>query len=116
MTSTWQVRLTQLAEQDFIQIIEWTQEHFGQDQAIRYSQVISDALACLFEGPKVLGSKLRPELLPNIYTLHVARQGHKGRHFVVFQTNADHTIDVLRLLHDSMDLARHLPAANDEVL
>jgi plasmid stabilization system protein ParE len=43
MTSTWQVRLTQLAEQDFIQIIEWTQEHF--DQAIRYSQVISDALA-----------------------------------------------------------------------
>jgi hypothetical protein len=26
----------------------------------------------------------------------------------------DESIDVLRLLHDSMDVARHIPAANDQ--
>ncbi|NBU77128.1 MAG: type II toxin-antitoxin system RelE/ParE family toxin, partial [Planctomycetes bacterium] len=44
--------------------------------------------------------------------LHVARQGRAGRHFVVFRA-AGSDIDVLRLLHESMDLPRHLPAAND---
>jgi toxin ParE1/3/4 len=36
--------------------------------------------------------------------------GRKGRHFVVFRMPDGQTIDVIRLLHDSMDLAKHLPA------
>jgi len=46
-----------------------------------------------------------------MYTLHVARHGRRGRHFVVFRVGreSDHgVIEVLRLLHDSMDLQRHL--------
>jgi hypothetical protein len=36
--------------------------------------------------------------------LHIARQGRKGRHFVVFrETQGQYSID----------LARHIPAAND---
>ena len=40
-----------------------------------------------------------------------SRNGRKGRHFVLFRINkikAHNVIDVLRLLHDSMDLERHL--------
>lgn len=114
MTANWQVRLTLQAEQDFVQVIEWTQTQFGPDQAIKYSELITNALAALYEGPEVLGSKHRPDILPNIYTLHIARYGQKGRHFVVFKPNSDSTIDVLRILHDSMDLVRHLSAANDD--
>ena len=36
-----------------------------------------------------------------------ARHGRKGRHFVVFRSSAPYQIEVLRLLHDSMDLACH---------
>lgn len=44
--------------------------------------------------------------------LHVARNGRKGRHFIMFRVEdieEENQIDVLRLLHDSMDLERHLP-------
>jgi toxin ParE1/3/4 len=44
----------------------------------------------------------------------VARQGRKGRHFVIFKEAEGHAIDVLRLLHDSTELARHTPLANDQ--
>jgi toxin ParE1/3/4 len=43
--------------------------------------------------------------------LHVARQGRSGRHFVVFRvgdSGGQNAIDVLRILHDSMDVKRHL--------
>lgn len=47
-----------------------------------------------------------------MYTLHVARQGRKGRHFMVFRVGRKpgrEVIEGLRLLHDSMDLQQHLP-------
>ena len=45
-------------------------------------------------------------------SLHVARMGRKGSHFVVFRVATENTIDVLRVLHESMDLTRHLPPDN----
>lgn len=65
------------------------------------------------DGPKILGSKQRDEIEAGIKTLHVTRLGRKGRHFVIFRVTGERTIDVLRVLHDSADLPRHLPAAND---
>ena len=50
-------------------------------------------------------------------TLHVARGGRKGRHFVLYRVNTQgptQVIDVLRLLHDSMDLSRHIERDDDE--
>jgi toxin ParE1/3/4 len=41
--------------------------------------------------------------------MHVAWQGKKGRHFVMFRVAPERVIEVLRLLHDSMDLSRHWP-------
>jgi plasmid stabilization system protein ParE len=46
------------------------------------------------------------KFLPVASTLPVSRQGKRGRHFVVFRQTEDLCIDVLRLLHDAMDLAR----------
>ena len=46
--------------------------------------------------------------------LHVARQGRRGRHFVMFRVARapdGNVIEVLRLLHDVLDLQRHLPPA-----
>ena len=58
-------------------------------------------------GPKPIGSKPREDIGPNIRSLHVQRKGNKGRHLLVFKEARNQTIQVLRLLHDSMDLARH---------
>ncbi len=113
MSSEWTVRLGRQAEQDFVEILRWTKKSFGKVQARAYSETISLAIQALQDGPEIVGSRLRDEIEPGIRTLHVARSGRKGRHLVVFRVGCDQTIDVLRLLHDSMDLPRNLSAAND---
>lgn len=113
MNKVWKIRLGRRAEQDYQEILSWTTKSFGKAQAKTYSETISQAIQALRDGPDVLGSKLRDEIELGIRTLHVARLGRKGRHLVVFRVGGDRAIDVLRLLHDSMDLPRHLPAAND---
>ena len=114
MSLAWQVRLASQAEQDLFDIILWTAENFGTKQAEHYAETIALAIEALHHGPEILGSKVRDEIGMGIRTLHVARQGRKGRHFVAFSVSEGHTINVLRLLHDSMDLAIHLPEDQNE--
>ena len=113
MSRSWRVRIAQQAELDLFEIFKWTTENFGVRQAEYYAETVSLAVEALHDGPEILGSKPRDEIAPGIRTLHVARHGRKGRHFVVFRVADQDVLDVLRLLHDSMDLARHLPAIND---
>ena len=114
MSLAWQVRLASQAEQDLFDIILWTAENFGTKQAEHDAATIALAIEALHDGPDILGSKVRDEIGMGIRTLHVARQGRKGRHFVAFSVSEGHIINILRLLHDSMDLAIHLPEDQNE--
>ncbi len=113
MSKVWKIRLGRQVELDYAEILSWTTKHFGKVQAQIYSETISQAIQALTDGPEILGSKRRDEIGSGIMTLHVSRLGRKGRHIVVFRVDRAQTIDVLRLLHESMDLPRHLPKAND---
>jgi toxin ParE1/3/4 len=113
MKRVWTVRLGQQAEQDYVEILQWTTKTFGERQASTYAETMALAIVALEGGPDILGAKAREDIQVGIRTLHVARQGRAGRHIVVFRADGS-DIDVLRLLHDSMDLPRHLPAANDQ--
>jgi len=105
----WSVRDTSAANADFKGIKRWTSHHFGATQAATYAQTIIESLQDLCAGPQVPGCKLRDDIGPDIYTLHVARKGRHGRHFLLFRADsAKQQIDILRILHDSMDLPRHL--------
>jgi toxin ParE1/3/4 len=113
MSRTWTVRLGRQAELDYVEILQWTTRFFGKTQAKTYAKTVSLAIKALRAGPEIPGASARDEIAPGIRTLHVARLGRKGRHFVVFRVSSEQAIDILRLLHDSMDLTRHVPAAND---
>jgi toxin ParE1/3/4 len=110
----WTVRLTLAADADFRSIIDWTLDHFGDKQARVYENTITAALDALTDGPTRVGVKERPEIAKGLFTFHIARGNRPGRHFVLFRI-ADkgraRTIEVLRLLHDAMDLARYVPDA-----
>ncbi|MBL8268549.1 type II toxin-antitoxin system RelE/ParE family toxin [Steroidobacter sp.] len=113
----WRVRLSAAAEADFEHIVQWTSEQFGAEQAINYGETLSAALEALSDGPTICGVKARSELLKGLFSLHVARLGRKGRHFIMFRlapANSGSVIEVLRLLHDSMDLQRHLTADDEQ--
>ena len=108
----WTVRLSAAAEQDYQNIFRWTREKFGLAQAQLYANTISAALKDLRAGPETIGVKACDEIGINIKTLHIARKGRKGRHFLMCRTDdaqGQKMIVVLRILHESMDLARHLP-------
>ncbi len=116
MKHRWTIRLAEAAGQDYQAILRWTVENFGRAQARTYAKTLNSALQDLAQGPDVIGARLREDIGPDIHTLHVARHGRKGRHFVVFRISPSPDaliIEVLRLLHDSMDLPRHLTAANE---
>ena len=113
MSVVWKVRLASQAELDFSEIITWTLENFGERQAEVYVETLTLAIEALHDGPEQLGAQVRDDIEPGIRTLHVARQGRSGRHLVVFREAQNQCINVLRLLHDSMDLARHFQGVND---
>lgn len=112
----WTVRLTATAEADFRKIIDWTLGQFGDQQAFVYADTIVAALGALSDGPTTVGVKERPEIGKGLFTLHVARGNRRGRHFISFRVadkGRSRTIEVLRLLHDVMDLERHIRGADD---
>lgn len=113
MSVAWKVLLADQAELDLLEITIWTVENFGSRQADVYAETLTLAIEALHDGPDILGVDEREEIGPDTRTLHVARLGRKGRHFVVFRVAPQRTIEVLRLLHDSMHLARHVPPGND---
>ncbi|OIP15761.1 MAG: hypothetical protein AUK51_12450 [Comamonadaceae bacterium CG2_30_59_20] len=107
--SGWTVRLTDHAAQDVEDILAWTFQQYGSQQLEIYTDAVNDALEVLNEGPTAVGVRWQPELGEAVATLHVARQGHKGRHLLFFRVSASESVvEVLRILHDSMDWSRHL--------
>ncbi|MDD3609793.1 MAG: type II toxin-antitoxin system RelE/ParE family toxin [Halothiobacillaceae bacterium] len=106
--AVWTVRLARQAEQDIEAILAWTADQFSPQQAEVYAETLTQAIEALFEGPGLLGARRRDDILPGVFVLHIARGGRRGRHFIVFRPTDGHCIDVLRVLHDGMDLMRHL--------
>lgn len=84
---------------------------FGNRQASIYREVMLRAIRVLENGPDPVGSKDRGDLLPDLKMLHITRGSLRGRHFILFRVSKTEAmqIDVLRILHDTMDFARHLP-------
>jgi toxin ParE1/3/4 len=109
MARKWRVRLGEQAERDFTDILQWTAENFGARQAQIYQRTLEASVQELANGPLIAGARLRNELLRGAYTLHVARHGRRGRHLLLYRVIGDRMIEIARILHDSMELRRHVP-------
>jgi toxin ParE1/3/4 len=92
-----------------VAILQWTAEQFGRRRASIYRETLIDALSALSADPFVTDSHARDEIRPGLRTIHVARHGRRGRHFVLYRISGRGTIDILRILHDSMDIGLHVP-------
>ena len=110
----WRVGLGAAAELDFANIIKWTAENFGERQSRIYRDVLVQAIGELGDGSDVTGSKARGEIISGLRTLHIARHGRRGSHFLMYRVTPDMTIEIVRILHDRMDPQRHLPPVPDK--
>lgn len=104
----WIVRPTPDADRDFVEILQWSTEHFGAHQTSIYETTLLNALRALRDGPDITGVRQRDDLPAGVLLLPVARNGRKGSHFIVFRVSGENVIDVLRILHDRMAFPDHL--------
>jgi toxin ParE1/3/4 len=114
-----QFRLSALARWDIAALLERSREQFGEKSRLRYEALLKQAILDVAADPERIGSQLRPEFAPAIrfYHLRYSRDRVKRslgrvrspRHLLVYQVVEGGIIEVVRVLHDSMDLERHLP-------
>jgi toxin ParE1/3/4 len=101
---------------DIQEIVAWSEDRFGALAADRYGLLIRQALRDVLEDPTRPGAKARPDLAPHayVYPLIFSRNRVAGervkapRHFLLYR-HMDQKVEFARLLHDSRDLARHVP-------
>lgn len=106
----WTTILGGEAERDFVNILSWTTENFGVRQARAYAQLITAALDEIAEDPYSPRSRARGNDIGEGYrTLHVSRP---GRHLVLYRPRQEREVLVVRILHDSMEVSRHMPPEN----
>jgi len=110
----WRVRLGAAAEVDFANILKWTAENFGVRQSRVYRDTLVQTIGELADGPDVAGSAARDEVMAGLRTLHVARGGRRGSHFLMYRATTNGTIEIVRILHDRMDFRRHVSDESTE--
>ncbi|ESQ87545.1 hypothetical protein ABAC460_19655 [Asticcacaulis sp. AC460] len=108
----WQIRLTARAESDFLNILDSTAERFGPRQADVYEDHLLAALRALEDGTDIQGRIEHSDIRPDVFVYRVARRGIPARHLICCRVLDDQVIEILRILHDAMDLPRHIPASD----
>jgi toxin ParE1/3/4 len=103
------LRFSREAVRDIEEALAYTREQFGERKFEQYRDLIQEALARIAADPDNPQARRRPEIHPDARTLHLARRGKRARHYLLYRVAADGHVDVGRLLHDSMELKRHLP-------
>lgn len=113
-------RLAATAQADIVAALAWTQERFGTVARQRYSVLIATGLRDITDDPDRPGSASRPELGPAIrsYHLRYSRDRARGvdgivrtpRHILLYRPLGAGLVGIGRMLHDAMELERHLLA------
>lgn len=110
-----QLRLSQAAQSDIIEILAWSQSQFGEDARLRYQALIVAALRDAARQRDGIGSTARPELGDGVHSWHLRQSRERSaggpvrrpRHFLIYRLDGA-AIVVGRVLHDAMELRHHL--------
>ncbi|RLQ20863.1 type II toxin-antitoxin system RelE/ParE family toxin [Seongchinamella sediminis] len=92
--------LTEAAKADLKSIAAYTQRRWGKDQRRIYAKQFDDAFHILAENPEVGAAcdfiKAGYRKFPN------------GRHVIFYRELSDTEVEIVRIIHKRMDLARQL--------
>ncbi len=108
-------RLTHAAQADIVSILAWSHDQFGEEARQRYEALITAGIRDAATLTDEVGRKCRPELGDGVFSWHLAKSRtrslggnvHRPRHFLICRRDGDILV-VGRILHDAMDLRRHL--------
>src|SRR5690349_19673458 len=110
-----QYRIAPAALLDIEAILAWTHKEFGEKARLRYEALLIRAMIDIASDPDRPGSSRRPELGASAYArtyhLYFSRKNvtrgigrvKRPRHFILYRTQSDGTVEIGRVLHDSLD-------------
>ena len=93
------LKLSPKARQDFIDILRYTGETWGQDQLLAYRDTLNDALQAIARNPQT--GYPRGDL-PSTHLAYLV-----GSHVMVYRISVD-CIAIVRILHQRMSLSKHV--------
>jgi toxin ParE1/3/4 len=108
------------ARRDIGELLDWSHEQFGPAARRRYETLIDTALQDISDDALRSGSVERVMLGRRVRLYHLRHSRERARtedgivqaprHVVVYRLAGSDTVIVLRILHEAMDLTRHLDA------
>jgi toxin ParE1/3/4 len=93
------VKLTDYAQADLEQIADYTQSVWGQKQADFYLEQLETAFYSLLDNPYL--GKSREDIRLGYRSLVVEKH-------LIFYRLTEEKLEIMRILHDRMDVMRHL--------
>lgn len=110
-------RLTHAARDDINSILVWSRETFGTEASSRYRALIATAIRDAAARADDAGCVPRPELGQGVFTWHLTQSRTRSaggavrrpRHFLICRRDDD-VLVIGRVLHDAMELRRHVHA------
>jgi toxin ParE1/3/4 len=94
------VRLSAAARRDLSGIWTYSAQHWDEAQADRYVRSFADSFDGLARG--ILKGRSAEAIRPGYLKLAV------GSHFVFYRVGSANVVEVVRILHQRMDVDRHL--------
>lgn len=113
------IRLSATAEADIVALLAWTETNFGPHACQRYEALLVTALQDLASDPTRHGTAARPELGIAVCSYHLRHSRKRARmapgivrsprHLLLYRVTPPSIVEIARVLHDAMELERHLP-------
>ncbi len=109
-------RISRQARTDIVDILRFTEVKFGEGARRRYQGLLQTTFLSIAEEPGRVGSASREELAPGLRSLHLyfcrlevaTDRVIRPRHIVFYRQVDDQVIEIVRILHDAMEVSMHL--------
>ena len=93
------IKLSPKARQDFIDILRYTGETWGQNQLLTYRDKINDALQAISRNPQLGHAR---DDLPTTHLAYLI-----GSHVIIYRNDVD-SIGIVRILHQRMSITKQI--------
>ena len=94
------------AEEDIKEVLVYTIERWGIDQANKYADLIEEGLSAIADDPHI--GRPRFGVRPGILAHHIGQPGRNASHFLYYRIDLNGGVEVVRFLHERMDPGLHL--------
>ncbi len=99
-----------LAEADVLAILEYTLERWGESKYWEYRDLVEEAYADILDDPDC--GHISVPSRPGVRGRPIGKPARRARHVIFYRVRSDAVVEVVRVLHDAMDFARHLRAGD----